>query len=309
MKKTATSLLVISAGLTMTGCSSFQTQTQPKKVKHPIVQTQWQKQQHAIQRAHLHSPLPVYQQKQHQSRSSDTLNMTRQELRIVGDKIFNNECGGNKSNLIHWNDGENFASMGIAHFTWYPAGRKQTHGNMFPKLLTFMEQRGVQLPYWLKEAKHKGAPWRSKAEMQRAKHLPQLQQLQDLLYRTRDIQAEFVLQRAEKAIPRLMKATPSQHKHQVSQNLRTLMSTPSGRYALVDYINFKGEGLRVSPRSWGALQVLMHMRPARNQHHAVNEFANSAMFVLHRRARNNPHDARWIPGWRNRVNTYRSPWV
>ena len=43
--------------------------------------------------------------------------LSRAELRAIGDQIFNNEGGGNLNNLVHWNDGEDFASMGIGHFT------------------------------------------------------------------------------------------------------------------------------------------------------------------------------------------------
>ena len=48
-------------------------------------------------------------------------NLSPVELQVIGDQIFKNEGGGNVNNLVHWNDGENFASMGIGHFTWYPA--------------------------------------------------------------------------------------------------------------------------------------------------------------------------------------------
>jgi len=40
------------------------------------------------------------------------------EIRTIGDKIFRNESGGDIDKLVHWNVGENFASMGIGHFTW-----------------------------------------------------------------------------------------------------------------------------------------------------------------------------------------------
>ena len=242
--------------------------------------------------------------------------LSSNELRLIGDKIFSNESGSNKQKLVHWNDNENFASMGIGHWTWYPAGRNARFGNTFPELLTYLEQNGIKLPYWLQEAKHRGAPWRTKAEQNNARRTPQIQQLTQLLYDTRALQAKFILQRAERAIPRLVKAAPSSKKQHIIRNVETLMNTTGGRYALIDYINFKGEGLRMNSgyrgKNWGVLQVLINMRPSSQGPRALHEFADAALHVLQRRVKNSPqssHEARWLPGWSNRVNTYRNPWA
>ncbi len=251
--------------------------------------------------------------------SNSTLSLPRlssSELRLIGDKIFSNEAGGSKDKLVHWNDNENFASMGIGHWTWYPQGRGTRFGNTFPKLLSFLEQNGVNLPYWVREAKQRGAPWRTKSEQNRARYTPQIQQLTQILYETRDLQAKFILQRAERAIPRLIKAAPAQNKNHVIRNVEALMNSAGGRYALIDYINFKGEGLSMHSgyqgQNWGVLQVLINMRPVRQGSHTLNEFANAAIFVLERRVQNSPRssgEARWLSGWSQRVNTYRNPWV
>ncbi|HHC75201.1 MAG TPA: hypothetical protein ENK78_09015 [Thiothrix sp.] len=334
MKTMTSGLLLVAAGTSMTGCTTYQTKPMmpPVKMPHPN-----------MLRTHTFAPTPAlptphaqHRQKGIPARLSapyfkrslpaplnlqpmipkplGNLTMQRQELRLVSDKIFQNESGGVKSKLVHWNHAENFASVGIGHFTWYPAGRKQRFGSKFPELLNYMVKNGVRLPAWVERARHHGAPWRSRAELMAAKHTPQVRELEDFLYRTRDIQAAFILKRAEEAIPRLMKASPQQHRSLVEHNLRSLMRSPTGRYALVDYINFKGEGLSMRGgyrgQNWGALQVLIAMRPEGNSRAAVNSFATAAMQVLQRRADNSPNrqDQRWIPGWRNRVETYRQ-WV
>jgi len=316
MNTSTTSLLVLTAGLSVTGCSAVKNQhhsPNPNKTSHTIIHTN--SLNPSVGKRAYYQPQNSYYQARERAvqryKARQHFNIRAQELRVIGDKIFQNESGGKISNLVHWNKNENFASMGIGHFTWYPPGRAQTHGNTFPKLLTFMESKGVQLPHWLKQAKHRGAPWQSRSQLLRAKHQPQIQQLQRLLYETRALQAEFILKRAEKAIPRLAKATPSRYRQRVLHNLNALMSTPSGRYALIDYINFKGEGLNMNGgyrgQNWGALQVLITMRPINNPRHASNEFANAAMYILHRRAENSPgqRDRRWMAGWQNRVNTYK----
>ncbi len=231
------------------------------------------------------------------------------ELQVIGDQIFKNEGGGNVSNLVHWNEGENFASMGIGHFTWYPAGRQARFGSTFPELLSYMQARGVQVPAWLPR---EGAPWGSKAELMQAKQTPQVQELQNFLYQTRLLQVQFIVDRTRRAMPKLVTNTPNQLRPHVVSNLNAVANTPGGWYALIDYTNFKGEGLSRSGgyngQNWGLLQVLEEMRPARPGEQALHEFADAAMRVLERRVRNSPpanNERRWLAGWSSRVNTYR----
>ena len=205
--------------------------------------------------------------------------------------------------------------MGIGHWTWYPAGpRKHTFGNSFPGLLTHMERRGIALPPWLRQAKHTGAPWRSRTDLMRQKGSYKIRQLENLLFATRDIQAEYIIQRAKRAMPNLVRKTPSHLRSHVARNINAVANTPGGWYALVDYVNFKGEGLHRSGgyrgQNWGLLQVLENMQPSRPGQQALNNFSNSALSVLQRRVRNSPprrNERRWLSGWANRINTYRRP--
>lgn len=242
--------------------------------------------------------------------------LSQTELRLIADKIFRNEGGGNYNNLVHWNDGEDFASMGVGHFTWYPTGRPTRFGNTFPELLGYMQQNGVQLPAWLQQARYQGAPWRNKAELMYAKQSGQIQELQSLLYQTRLLQAAYIVERARRAMPQLVNAAPAHSRAKVAQNLNAVANTPGGWYVLVDYINFKGEGLNISGgyrgQNWGLLQVLEEMQPASAGQQALHSFADAATRVLVRRVRNSPparNEARWLAGWSNRINTYRYPGV
>jgi hypothetical protein len=240
--------------------------------------------------------------------------LSNAELRLIADKIFKNESGGDYNNLVHWNDGEDFASMGVGHFTWYPAGRSARFGNTFPDVLEHLQASGVQMPVWLQQARYQGAPWHSKAELMYAKQTGQVQELQALLYQTRLLQAAFIVDRARRAMPQLVNASTPQLRSQVAQNLNAVANTPGGWYVLVDYVNFKGEGLNrtggYNGQNWGLLQVLEDMNPGQQGQQALNEFADAATRVLARRVRNSPparNEARWLAGWSNRINTYRNP--
>ena len=56
--------------------------------------------------------------------SSAAINLSPAETRRIGNRIWQNECGGTVAGLTSWNAGENFASLGIGHFIWYPKGRR-----------------------------------------------------------------------------------------------------------------------------------------------------------------------------------------
>ena len=67
----------------------------------------------------------------------------KEEMQKIGDKIWQNEGGRKYENLTCWNKGENFASLGIGHFIWYPEQEKEIYKQTFPTLLNFLRSRGI----------------------------------------------------------------------------------------------------------------------------------------------------------------------
>ena len=51
----------------------------------------------------------------------------------VGKRVWQNECNGTISGLTSWNQGEDFASLGIGHFIWYPKERRGPFEEEFPE--------------------------------------------------------------------------------------------------------------------------------------------------------------------------------
>jgi len=92
-----------------------------------------------------------------------------------------------------------------------------------------------------------------------------------------------------------------------------LGQTPGGVYALMDYVNFKGEGLSETERyegeGWGLLQVLQAMDTSPGLR-PLDRFREAAGRVLTRRAQLAEQEIereRWLPGWLRRLETYREP--
>ena len=322
MKKILFPPLMLSLLTTMAACSQQQVSS-PEAVEVKVPVKRFLAHKPRVHKPRVQQPQIIKTQPQHRSRpiahnrAPYKPTRSRQELTMIGDKIFKNEAGGIKSKLVHWNVGENFAAMGIGHFTWYPSGpRRHRFGNTFPGLLGYLEKNGEVLPAWLQHAKRNGAPWNSRTALMRAKGSRQVNELEDLLYRTRHLQAEYIIKRAQRAMPKLVKKTPSRLRTHVADNLNAVANTPGGWYALVDYVNFKGEGLNrhggYKGQNWGLLQVLENMHPSRPGSQALSNFSSSALAILTRRVRNSPkrrNEARWLRGWTKRVNTYRYPLI
>lgn len=237
--------------------------------------------------------------------SLNAITLSPEEASRIGKKVWQNECNGTISGLTSWNAGENFASLGIGHFIWYPRDQRGPFEESFPKFIDFIPRAGV--PAWLQGAAP--CPWNSRAEFQRAQDSARMQELRQFLARTVNLQAQFLAHRLQEALPKMLAETAPANRANVQQQFERVAGSARGRYALVDYVNFKGEGILPSERyrgqGWGLLQVLEEMRSDPSD--ASDEFARAAKTVLTRRVNNAPrerHESRWLSGWLKRITSY-----
>ncbi len=239
------------------------------------------------------------------------IHVSRADANAIGRKIWQNECGGSVSGLTSWNSGEDFPSLGIGHFIWYVAGRRGPFEESFPQLISYMKQRSVVMPGWL--AGQKGSPWKSRSEFQAQVNSPRMRELRAFLSQTVAVQTDFIVLRLERSLPKMISATSGgDQKNQLRAYFYAVAESPQGVYALIDYVNFKGEGVKSSERykgqGWGLRDVLLEMRGQPRGAEAANEFSEAAKRVLTRRVRNAPasrKESRWLPGWTNRCETYK----
>src|SRR5947207_4219840 len=122
----------------------------------------------------------------------------------IGKRIWQNECGGTISGLASWNAGEDFASLGIGHFIWYPKGQRGLFEESFPKLVSFVSAHGAKLPQFLLPGHDTFCPWNSRVEFQQALDSPKMKQLRQFLVDTIDLQAQFLITRLQEALPKMM---------------------------------------------------------------------------------------------------------
>ncbi|BDS05319.1 hypothetical protein NT6N_03590 [Oceaniferula spumae] len=240
-----------------------------------------------------------------------SIRLTAAQKASIGRKIWQNESGGKVTGLTHWNDGEEFPSLGIGHFIWYPKGFNGRWTETFPEFVRFATGRGHKLPA---VAYSTDCPWPNKAAFQRDFNGPQLSGLRTWLAANVGIQTEFIAYKSRAALPKILKAAPAAHRARIQANYNKVATTSNGIYALVDYVNFKGDG--TNPREtyngqgWGLMWVLMEMRDVPSGQAAAAEFGAAAKRCLDRRVRNSPPargEKRWTPGWHNRCDSYARP--
>jgi hypothetical protein len=237
----------------------------------------------------------------------------------IGQKIWLNETGGKVDAITSWNANEEFASLGIGHFIWFPVGKWLPFEESFPSLLEFMRKQNVHLPAWLDKPQIPANPWVSKADFKKNFNSPEMRELRKFLLDTVAEQTQFLVARAQGAMNKILKNTPdgAERAHIITQFSRVARGSRD-LYPLIDYINFKGEGTSPTetaldkqtgkPQGWGFKQVLLKMNGSTDDPAAVRaEFADAAQSVLQQRVRNIPANRVFEVGWLRRVDSYRRP--
>ncbi len=236
-----------------------------------------------------------------------SLSVSPEDASRIGERIWKNECGGSLEGLTHWNKGENFPSLGIGHFIWYPTGKKEGFLETFPDLLKFLQERGAALPAWLK--KSEGCPWKNRDDFYKEIQSSQMKSLRQFLFATRGLQAVFMANRLENSFTQIIEHCPKVDRERISTIFHRLAQDPSGLYALIDYLNFKGSGISPNEsyqgKGWGLLQVLQNVPESSKE--PLTDFVKAAKAVLAQRVKNSPaerNEERWLNGWHNRLDTY-----
>jgi hypothetical protein len=236
--------------------------------------------------------------------------LTTQQEQWLGEQIFNNECARQINCLTTWNAGEAFPSLGIGHFIWYRENQNEIYQESFPDLIEYFKEQNISIPTWIEQSNH-ASPWRDRDEFMADFSGEELSELRLLLTETFPEQTSFIINRFKTALSKIQSILSDDESSIIEEKFYAIANAhpPYGLYALIDYINFKGEG--VSPdeqyksQGWGLLQVLAGTPD--NSDNIIEDFVSSAKAVLQNRINNAPqqrNEEQWLPGWFNRLDTY-----
>ncbi len=225
-------------------------------------------------------------------------NISREEFSRIGTGLFENECGSEKDFLVWWSPKEEFPAFGIGHFIWLPENVSVPFVEQFPDLIKFYLTRKQAVPEIILGNINSGCPWKSRTELDSA---PEKTEIIQWLLTTTYLQASFIISRGMDSIMDILNDNPK-----LKTPLQEISATPEGRFAIIDYLNFKGTGLDPSERykneGWGLLQVLDGIT-----RYSVDGFADSALDVLTRRIENSPPERKetlFYQSWIKRLRTY-----
>jgi hypothetical protein len=237
--------------------------------------------------------------------------MTADELACLQQTIFFNECSGRIERMLTWNADEAFPSFGLGHFIWYPQGTKGPYQDAFPAFLSFLEAQQTEIPAWIKALPEREAPWQTREEFLNDLASERMAQLRDFLDKTRGLQTQFIIHRTKGVLPRMLATLPEGKRPEIELKFKEIAAAPNGMFALIDYVNFKGEGIleteRTQGQGWGLLQVLETMRLPEKEEDALKEFVEAAKKVLENRVKNAPPEkdcSKRLKGWKTRVKNY-----
>ena len=130
------------------------------------------------------------------------------ERAAIAGQIYRNECAANPAYLVTWNKGEDFMSLGIGHFIWYPPGHRGPFVESFPMLVRFMRAHHARLPPWLAAAPVPPTPWPDRTAFLAARRRDdaRILGLRRWLLHTKPLQAAFMASRMRAALPPVLAA-------------------------------------------------------------------------------------------------------
>jgi hypothetical protein len=236
-----------------------------------------------------------------------SIEISPDEAQQIGRSIYLNECSGKKERLVWWNAGEGFASLGIGHCIWYPKNKQGPFEETFPALLCFFKEQNVELPAWLNA--EDACPWNTQKEFLGVAEEVKKRDLQNLLSQTISLQTTFLGKRLEKALPHIIASMSEEKQKTTLKHIACLTKTLQGKFALIDYLNFKGTGTVETERyhgmGWGLKQVFEEM--PEDTENSLKAFCETAKMLLERRVKNSPsrkQEEQWLKGWLCRIERY-----
>jgi len=245
--------------------------------------------------------------------------LTNNELDWIGQRIYQNECASDPKYLTYWGKGEAFPSFGIGHFIWYPGLVKGKYHETFPDMVKYVSQF-KPAPIWLTKLDPFIAPWQTKNDFYQAWSKQNLNDLRLWLLDTKGYQAEFIAEQAKSRLTdslTVLGKTQPKIARMYKQRLNKLLSFKEGRFAVIDYINFKGVGAdteQYQGQQWGLFSVLQTMQLPDEKLDLIsdkvmlNAFIKSAKKRLQLRVNLAPkqrNEQRWLPGWLTRLDGYK----
>lgn len=239
-------------------------------------------------------------------------NLDPEFLACIGKQIWKNEGACREEMLTFWSKHESFPSLGIGHNIWFPKGHSNRYTESFPLLCQYLKKYKVVLPVWLEKALKTGAPWKNREDFYNDEG--RLKELRKLLVDTIPLQTQFMIEHLKNILPKIIDAVPKDKREKIKAKIDLMLASAHGTYILIDYLNFKGNGINPSEKSkgscWGLLSVLEEMPHDLGHENIIKAFTVAAAKKLLMLIEHSAPDYKrvvFFGGWMSRLNTYAKP--
>ncbi len=250
-------------------------------------------------------------------------NIRTDQVEKIARNLLYNETSCQGGYLTEWDkiSQEEFPSIGLPHTVWFPGKSKQIVDESFPRFWAFIKAkyRGTMRIPDLGPVGTEGldvrAPWNSIKEFKSDPRVAELNRfLQDP--NVLKLQAEFAVRRGMESIYSILATNAMDPNKKMSQedlcqNFKDLISSDQGLLAMVDYANWKGEGIHWHEMTdnrrvrWGLKQALEKMgKPSSAA--VVERFAAATSAALKERSSDDPIILNKLAALNSRIDrTYR----
>lgn len=252
--------------------------------------------------------------------------LNKDQLLSLGYRMWHNYAGGTLEGLTKWGGSDadhQFMYLGIANNVWLPEGASAIFQADWPTVAQRLQDLGCKIKPWMLG----DCPWQTQEEFDADFNSKKMVWLRTHLSKKKLVRAQAFctaerLQRSmDPSSPdSLFKGLTADQSALVQKNFDLVVhcSNPSGIYALIDYVNFKGEGRigeaeEFNGQSWGLLQVLLNMKTpsdGASDTEVMMAFVQSAKFTLcqriikHRIQDPNNNDVQYLDLWVTHLNDY-----
>ena len=177
------------------------------------------------------------------------INISKAEQTRIADLIFKNECNRKFECLVSWNDGEDFASLGIGHFIWFPKHSNAPFQESFPDLLRWYQKQDVVIPENLQSIlkPELPAPWQHKTDFLKPENQSDINALRLFLADTKHEQTSFIMFRLSKALPKMLAIGQIDKEKKKIKAQFTLADRSHMRYPVLIGQNILKQGFLINP--------------------------------------------------------------
>ncbi len=258
--------------------------------------------------------------------SAGPFNLSKDQLLSLGYRMWNNYAGGTVDGLTKWDGADadhEFMCLGIAQNIWLPEGSNSMLQADWPTVAQRLQELGCKIKPWMLN----GCPWTTQEEFDADFNGKKMTWLRTHLSKEKFVRAQAfcIAERLQRTMDpsspdSLVTGLTADQSALVEKNFDFVVNSkdPLGVYALIDYVNFKGEGRlggteEFNGQSWGLLQVLLNMQtPAEGASDAdvMKAFVQSAKFTLCQRVINHKlqdptnNDVQYLDMWVAHLNEY-----